>query len=841
MCSLRSKKIDIKKRLTAVLTVAVFVFSTAFVPLDAFAETGNSSSGTGYIDDTETDDYLTVESSAPTVKKKALKSQATSLPSTFDSRSQTYYKGHVKVLDQGSTNTCWAYAVTTTAHISYLKERYDSGLSVSGDYTPAPRHFAYFFFNRQKYPYGYNGYDKNLVLSGYNYLNNGGNNYCAAVAMADWVGLCKQSQKNLLSKSNAYKNFITLENAKFLNNIVRKVTISYQDQDDETVTVSKSANVLNVATVKNAIQKYGAVTVQMYYDDRYYNAAGKGYYCDYSFETLNDFGAANHAVTIVGWDDNFSRENFTSYEDVFGGSVGSQAVDEETEPSAAVSEPSSESESSADSEPSSESDPSAASKPAANSEPAAAESGEGSDEADLQPLKDAGDAGIKAEGVQDEGTAEATDTEDELLIPNPEKSVVQAQTSATAADETFDGRPVNDGAWIVQNSHGVDKTGRTNSGGYMYVSYEDMGLSGAIALDMQPASAYNANFQHDGTGYASTTVGKGIKTMPVGGEVANMFSVPVDGKKHTLRSVGFMTWNLGKSKYNVKVYKNAKTKPNTGTLMANFNVTTDAPGYYTFDLKKYGATPAEVKSGTKFSVIVKGVSLSGADKKFSYAMEGSYRTNVGTFLSQGAKGLCFYRNTSGAAWSDLYNSNGSANFRIKAMTTTVNKPRITASSLKIPAAAYHYTGKAVVPNPTVKVNGKTLKKGTDYTVTYSKNKMPGVAKITIKAKPAGAYYGSATKSFTIGAVKIFRATSIGKKSVKLKWSKAPNMTGYKIYRYKSGKWKCVKTIKKNKKVSFKNKKLKRHKTYKYKIRAYKKIGKKKYYGPYSPVITIKTK
>ena len=175
------------------------------------------------------------------------------------------------------------------------------------------------------------------------------------------------------------------------------------------------------------------------------------------------------------------------------------------------------------------------------------------------------------------------------------------------------------------------------------------------------------------------------------------------------------------------------------------------------------------------------------------------------------------------------------------MTTTVTKPRLAKAKVTTSRVNYNYTGKAVMPNPTVKLSGKTLKKGTDYTVTYSNNKMPGIAKITIKAKMSGNYYGSKTKAFTIGGVEKFRAAKVGKKTVTLKWSKAKGMSGYKIYRLKSGKWKCIKTIKKNKKVSFKNKKLKRKKTYKYKIIAYKKIGKKKYYGPYSPVITVKTK
>lgn len=54
--------------------------------------------------------------------------------------------------------------------------------------------------------------------------------------------------------------------------------------------------------IKEAILTYGAVATGMYYDS--YNLASNGAY----YYSGNSF--ANHAVCIVGWDDNYSRENF---------------------------------------------------------------------------------------------------------------------------------------------------------------------------------------------------------------------------------------------------------------------------------------------------------------------------------------------------------------------------------------------------------------------------------------------------------------------------------------------------------------------------------------------------
>ncbi|MDO4399430.1 MAG: hypothetical protein Q4D27_00605 [Coriobacteriia bacterium] len=66
-----------------------------------------------------------------------------------------------------------------------------------------------------------------------------------------------------------------------------------------------------------------------------------------------------------------------------------------------------------------------------------------------------------------------------------------------------------------------------------------------------------------------------------------------------------------------------------------------------------------------------------------------------------------------------------------------------------------YTGKALTPKPTVKLGGKTLKAGTDYTVSYSQNKNVGTAQLTIKGK--GAYTGSKTASFKIAKADIAKA------------------------------------------------------------------------------------
>ncbi|MBQ6636867.1 MAG: Ig-like domain-containing protein [Lachnospiraceae bacterium] len=58
-----------------------------------------------------------------------------------------------------------------------------------------------------------------------------------------------------------------------------------------------------------------------------------------------------------------------------------------------------------------------------------------------------------------------------------------------------------------------------------------------------------------------------------------------------------------------------------------------------------------------------------------------------------------------------------------------------------------YTGSAITQNPTVKVGGKTLVKGTDYTLSYANNINAGTATVTITGK--GTYASKKTVSFRI--------------------------------------------------------------------------------------------
>lgn len=122
---------------------------------------------------------------------------------------------------------------------------------------------------------------------------------------------------------------------------------------------------------------------------------------------------------------------------------------------------------------------------------------------------------------------------------------------------------------------------------------------------------------------------------------------------------------------------------------------------------------------------------------------------------------------------------------------------------------------------------KTLKtiKGTGATVPkLSANTLYYIKVTPVATKDNKTYYGSnailkvATATTSINGLKV---TNNGK-AISIKWNRNKNATGYKVYRLNSKKkYVQVKTIKGNKKTTFKDTKVKSSKIYYYKVKAYR--------------------
>ena len=183
---------------------------------------------------------------------------------------------------------------------------------------------------------------------------------------------------------------------------------------------------------------------------------------------------------------------------------------------------------------------------------------------------------------------------------------------------------------------------------------------------------------------------------------------------------------------------------------------------------------------------------------------------------------------------------------------SVDQNKITVASAKISiknasvtgVTDKNWTGKVIKQIPVVRVKGRTLKRGTDYTVAYYNNKNVGTSKVVIKGK--GKYTGTVTKSFYIKP----RGTTITVLKRKgnrmtVKWKKVSDqVSGYQIACSGARLWKAKLSHAQKMDVPNKNTLSKtiaiyaENLRYKLWIRTYKKVGNKKYYSNWSAPISI---
>ena len=117
--------------------------------------------------------------------------------------------------------------------------------------------------------------------------NNGGNERMSMAYLSRWSGAISESD-------DPYDTPITPTNLKPQEHVQNVDYVTGTSLDDL------------YANIKETIQSKGAVYTHMYWDANYYDQVNKSYFCNYSGLSIN------HAVSIVGWDDNFSRDKFNT-------------------------------------------------------------------------------------------------------------------------------------------------------------------------------------------------------------------------------------------------------------------------------------------------------------------------------------------------------------------------------------------------------------------------------------------------------------------------------------------------------------------------------------------------
>lgn len=221
------------------------------------------------------------------------------------------------------------------------------------------------------------------------------------------------------------------------------------------------------------------------------------------------------------------------------------------------------------------------------------------------------------------------------------------------------------------------------------------------------------------------------------------------------------------------------------------------------------------------------------DKRFVRSVQrtNTYKIQI-TKANNGRRIYCVVRDKYG-------NTVQTKTVTLKTATTAISR-----CTVKLHGTAFTYNGKVKTPSVTVKHQGKTLKKGTDYTVTYSSGrKKVGTYTVTVKMK--GYYAGTKTPTFKISPVKTtVKSLTAGQKKLKVVVAKrASQVDGYQI-QYATTK--SFKTYKTKLLFEYKNTEktlsgLSAKKTYYVRVRTFKIVNGKRVYSDWSNARKKKTK
>jgi C1A family cysteine protease len=205
----------------------------------------------------------------------------TTTPSSYDARQANVV---TPVKWQGQTGNCWAFAAISALESSLISE----GKAELGSVDFSESHLAWFGNNSATTDTTDLAYGDGVTVS--DPYQTGGNWLRVSQALSRWAGIANQDAKpsdyNDISKLPRYTDA--------------------QRRNTDSGFIIKAADVFATAEqVKNHIIEYGAVTASYYHNDTYYNknSSTAAYYCNTATTT-------NHAITVIGWDDNYSADNF---------------------------------------------------------------------------------------------------------------------------------------------------------------------------------------------------------------------------------------------------------------------------------------------------------------------------------------------------------------------------------------------------------------------------------------------------------------------------------------------------------------------------------------------------
>ncbi len=250
---------------------------------------------------------------------------------------------------------------------------------------------------------------------------------------------------------------------------------------------------------------------------------------------------------------------------------------------------------------------------------------------------------------------------------------------------------------------------------------------------------------------------------------------------------------------------------------------------YTYSPKSYEYTGKEIKPGPEYIDVL--FSFNGEKLVYQKDYEISYENNI----ERGTATMII-------TLKGNYRGTRQCYFRIVEPEKVIYRYIANLVNCQVDSVNNQvYTGKEIKPKVIVRYKNTILKEGRDYNVSYQNNIKVGTAIVEITSA-GGEYGGETTAYFNIVPPKTtgLKSTNQTTSSVTLNWAKTPESTNYEIYKYNdsSKKWEKVGSTAQ---TSYEVKKLKEGTKYKFKVRAYKTISGKAYYGSYSEGIQSTTK
>ena len=227
---------------------------------------GNNTFIADKIKQLDDDEFLRLIMSGPAIELELLNNtiNVTTLPARFDSRDWGWVS---PVKNQGFSGGCWCFATCAALESALLKA---TGI----EYDISEQ-------NMQKMLLAYSKYGNDKMVEP-------GQPDIAIQYALSWLGIIPEKYDTFDMIGKITKDYVTPENIH-----IQDVVLLY-------------GNKTNMSDYKKAIMDYGAVTsdIVIDYQAPYFNANTSAAYYNKSD------GTVNHSITIVGWDDNYSKENF---------------------------------------------------------------------------------------------------------------------------------------------------------------------------------------------------------------------------------------------------------------------------------------------------------------------------------------------------------------------------------------------------------------------------------------------------------------------------------------------------------------------------------------------------